>query len=461
MGNNNNRDNINNFGYETIINVDSSRIKKLSSDMDVSTVCEYLIADWITFEDFENFITHNLSFLNKTETGGERRTLISYLISKNEHNDKTVRYVDLLLEHSKKQFENGLLPEEFIQQLFINTYYDIKWVRYLIEKGFDINAKNTSGDNVFGHIAGYDNNSNKIWLERLKDWILYLKNSGADINSKNIEDNTALHIACKNKDRNNVIEQFLGIGADPNIKDIDGCTSLMLTIREFLSIAKMNEMLKFGANISIRCKNDWRALNYAIRNGIHSIEHTDRLLQLNPHVLDLYLGGDNMLIKFFEEINLEIFNCSCCNLHIDVKIRLIISIIRKFVELGININHKNSQGKTAIHMMIDNKFIYRKIFKNTIRLMTNPELQTYEKLSLFSYTVLKLKEARLTVKAEEKILFILKCLLDVPVVLTRKDMDNMSDVLSYLNKHRRLRLDIDLLFKETMHLYNIQKMSNK
>ena len=37
----------------------------------------------------------------------------------------------------------------------------------------------------------------------------------------------------------------------------------------------------------------------------------------------------------------------------------------------------------------------------------------------------------------------------------------MSDVLSYLNKHRRLRLDIDLLFKETMHLYNIQKMSNK
>src|SRR3990167_4482204 len=370
-----------------------------------------------------------------------------------------MKCVDLLIIFSKKSETDNVLPEEYVHQLFSQTYNDPQWIRYLMEKELDINSKNSLGDNVFAHFIRQNNlhpikseiqqqwftclkgsglnvnaQNNNDQTEIQQQWFKCLKDSGLNVNAQNNDGQTPLHIACQTEDVNNIIEQLLEIGADPNIKDKDGITPLMLTVINRLPVKKMDILIKFGADINIRSNSNRKVVDYAIAETIHCLEHIHNLLLLKPKIRTKYIDGDTRLMCFVRKINIDLKKiiCSCCGCHYmrpDERVRFILLIIKQFIELGIDINSRNKQKETAIHLMIDGNFLNHKIFKNTIRLMKNPKSQTYGKHSLFSYTVLKLKNDRCSLKAEENVLFVLKRLLDVPVVLTRKDMNNVETVI--------------------------------
>ena len=505
-------------------NLDSQENIKLTYNLDVKTVYEYVKTERVTFSDFEIFIENNVSFLKKNEND---MTLLMMFICMSECNTEMMKCVDLLIIFSKKSETDNVLPEEYVHQLFSQTYNDPQWIRYLMEKELDINSKNSLGDNVFAHFIRQNNlhpikseiqqqwftclkgsglnvnaqNNNdqtenqQQWFKCLKDsglnvnaqnndgqtqlhiacqteiqqqWFKCLKDSGLNVNAQNNDGQTPLHIACQTEDVNNIIEQLLEIGADPNIKDKDGITPLMLTVINRLPVKKMDILIKFGADINIRSNSNRKVVDYAIAETIHCLEHIHNLLLLKPKIRTKYIDGDTRLMCFVRKINIDLKKiiCSCCGCHYmrpDERVRFILLIIKQFIELGIDINSRNKQKETAIHLMIDGNFLNHKIFKNTIRLMENPKSQTYGKHSLFSYTVLKLKNDRFALKVEENVLFVLKCLMDVPVMITRKDMNNIEAVILEYHKKQRLRRaeQLRLIHVEMANLYNLQKINKK
>ena len=80
-------------------------------------------------------------------------------------------------------------------------------MKFLVEKGIDLNLMNVKGLNV-SHISFHYN------FEIFK----YLVEKKADLNIPDNTRNTFLHIACK-KGKPDVVEFLLKNGADPNAKE--------------------------------------------------------------------------------------------------------------------------------------------------------------------------------------------------------------------------------------------------
>src|SRR3990167_770622 len=295
-------------------NLDSQENIKLTYNLDVKTVYEYVKTERVTFSDFEIFIENNVSFLKKNEND---MTLLMMFICMSECNTEMMKCVDLLIIFSKKSETDNVLPEEYVHQLFSQTYNDPQWIRYLMEKELDINSKNSLGDNVFAHFIRQNNlhpikseiqqqwftclkgsglnvnaQNNNDQTENQQQWFKCLKDSGLNVNAQNNDGQTQLHIACQTEDVNNIIEQLLEIGADPNIKDKYGITPLMLTVINRLPVKKMDILIKFGADINIRSNSNRKVVDYAIAETIHCLEHIHNLLLLKPKIRTKYIDGD-------------------------------------------------------------------------------------------------------------------------------------------------------------------------
>src|SRR3990167_610643 len=552
----------------------------ITSDMKIDFVLACLMDGRIKFDDLEKFIIDNPKFLLKTRESGRSKsklTLLSLIIKHCIFNDFSTKCVEMLLKHTINNHPSKTLSEEYIYNLFVCAYrMSSSWINFLIEKGFDINSKNSHGENILFYIVrsknlflksieqinhlkelnidlnlknnegqsvlhiAYQLKNNIVIIERLIELgvdiniqnnegqtilhiayqnkninliykllefgvdvniqnnegqtvlhmayqnkninlIYKLLEFGVDVNIKDNEGQTVLHIACQNKDDTNIIGLLLTLGVDvniqnnegrtvlhiacqnkdieliykllefgagPNIKDDNYLTPLMLAIKNSLPVEIMNRMIDSGADINIKCNiNNWQALDYAINNPSHCLEHLYRILQLNPSISHGYSSGCTRLMIFLSHIG-KYRQC-------DDTRPLILDIIKLFIELGVNLNRRNNDGKTAIHVILDGKFIYRDIFDLVADSCTDLESHNYKTTTLFSYAVLKLRSNDNINK-----LFVLKRLLDIPIKLTRNDIDNFTSASSFKYRCCEEQYDVKALFDETINLYNIQKMSN-
>src|SRR3990167_5982453 len=486
----------------------------ITSDMKIDFVLACLMDGRIKFDDLEKFIIDNPKFLLKTRESGRSKsklTLLSLIIKHCIFNDFSTKCVEMLLKHTINNHPSKTLSEEYIYNLFVCAYrMSSSWINFLIEKGFDINSKNSHGENILFYIVrsknlflksieqinhlkelnldlnlknnegqsvlhiAYQLKNNIVIIERLielgvdiniqnnegqtilhiacqnkddSNIIGLLSTLGVDVNIQNNEGRTVLHIACQNKDIE-LIYKLLEFGAGPNIKDDNYLTPLMLAIKNSLPVEIMNRMIDSGADINIKCNiNNWQALDYAINNPSHCLEHLYRILQLNPSISHGYSSGCTRLMIFLSHIG-KYRQC-------DDTRPLILDIIKLFIELGVNLNRRNNDGKTAIHVILDGKFIYRDIFDLVADSCTDLESHNYKTTTLFSYAVLKLRSNDNINK-----LFVLKRLLDIPIKLTRNDIDNFTSASSFKYRCCEEQYDVKALFDETINLYNIQKMSN-
>jgi ankyrin repeat protein len=100
---------------------------------------------------------------------------------------------------------------------------EINFIRFLIEAGADVNAKDNNGNtplNMFP-VSNIDGNN----IGNYFDILVLLISKGADINNKNRFGKTILHSASE-QDKIEFVESLLEQGANINVVDNDGDTPL-------------------------------------------------------------------------------------------------------------------------------------------------------------------------------------------------------------------------------------------
>ena len=92
-----------------------------------------------------------------------------------------------------------------------------------------------------------------------------------EINFQNGRRQTSLIIACRNSNTycdNEIVKLLLENGADPNLKDIDGCTALMkacIYFNNYSNIETVKLLLENGADINLKDYNGYTALMMACK----------------------------------------------------------------------------------------------------------------------------------------------------------------------------------------------------
>jgi ankyrin repeat protein len=107
--------------------------------------------------------------------------------------------------------------------------------------------------------------------QKMKELIELFIKTGININSLDIHENTPLHIAVTgNGGSATAISTLIGHGADPNITNNDGATSLMLASSE-AELECIQVLLNSGASDKIKDKQGNNAIDYAYDYYIHLI----------------------------------------------------------------------------------------------------------------------------------------------------------------------------------------------
>ena len=196
-------------------------------------------------------------------------------------------------------------------------------VKYLIEKGADITAKDESGNTPLHLAAMYSHD--KV--------IEFLAGKNADINATNIDGQSTMYLASY-YGSTNAMGILLSKNADMSIKDKDG-NSILHIATLFGNVDKINEILKYNPPINMGNKTGTTPLHLAVRSS-----NSDKLVEYliekgaDPAVIDS--TGKNALFLTGP---------------FDTKITELL------LKKGIKINAKDKEGNTVLHsslMMINN-----------------------------------------------------------------------------------------------------------
>lgn len=184
---------------------------------------------------------------------------------------------------------------------------DIAAVRALLEQSIDVNSAELDGATALHHA---------VWLDDAR-MVELLVRSGASVNAANVHGITPLSLACTNGSAN-VAKLLLAAGADPNTATPEGETALMNAARtgneELIAlllernanvnaaekwrgqtalmwaaaeghVAALEQLLKAGADLSVRTKVGFDAFLFAVREG--RIDAARALLKAGANVNDV------------------------------------------------------------------------------------------------------------------------------------------------------------------------------
>lgn len=170
--------------------------------------------------------------------------------------------------------------EETLLMKMMNVESPFEQVKYIIDKGADVNTGTDSiGGNalmraVSRHEINFEN-STKPDIKIIK----LLIDSGADVNIKDSGGDTPLIYAAYDSDPE-IIKFLLAQGADINVQDDEGITALMKAIQYNLSVEVTRVLIDAGADIELRDKNGKCAFDYLeLRKCIRPTPIDDALIE--------------------------------------------------------------------------------------------------------------------------------------------------------------------------------------
>lgn len=186
---------------------------------------------------------------------------------------------------------------------------NIDLVRELLEKGADVNAKDSLGNTAL-HFAGYGGN---------KELAELLINNGARVDERNNDDYTSLHSAAESG-AEDVVKLLIDKGADVNAKNVQENTALHLVITSKPKEKKndpnyQKEKLKYTNIIKYLIENgaDVNAKNEA-ETALHKAvevnfkEAVEILVHSGADLNIININGKNALYVAGDMLNKEIFD---------------------------------------------------------------------------------------------------------------------------------------------------------
>lgn len=227
--------------------------------------------------------------------------------------------------------------------------FNLDDTEYLVQRGVDINNKDSHDLMALHSTAGSDN------LNAVK----YIVECGANINSKDNDGCTVLHLATKSNNLD-VVRYFVELGANINSKDSTGQTVLHSAVGlGNLNVVKY--LTERGADINSKDNDGRTLLHAATKSG--SLDVVKCLVECGADinardnggctVLHLATESGNLnLIKYFVERGVDINSRDSGNssiLHLAVK-SSDLGIIKFVVKCGAEVNSRDNHGHTALHL---------------------------------------------------------------------------------------------------------------
>ena len=158
---------------------------------------------------------------------------------------------------------------------------------------------------------------------------------GVDVKATNKKNQTALTIACINKDAG-AINVLLNAGADPNITDDTyGCTCLHIAVDQECSIDVVQAIIDHGADVNATNKKNETALTRGCINKHEGAIHVLLNASANPNISD------------------DTFGHTC--LHMAVRQKCSTEVVQAIIDHGADVNATNKKNRTALNIACINK----------------------------------------------------------------------------------------------------------
>ena len=229
---------------------------------------------------------------------------------------------------------------------------DFNLVRYLVDKGVDVNIQDANANTAF-----------TVSAERGHLSILqYLSEKGADIflhEAPYAVADAPLNSAAQNGFTK--IVKFLvekGTDVDPEIKNYEMTPLIYAAENDHIDIMKF--LIEHGADVNKKLKNGTTPL---LRAAMHANYETIKfLIEKGADIRAVYSNGDNVLLSASAHCSVKVFRYllslgADINVVNDIKQTVLhyaaihgnLELIKELIERGFNVNVKDANGSTPLH----------------------------------------------------------------------------------------------------------------
>ncbi|NIJ43693.1 ankyrin repeat protein [Wenyingzhuangia heitensis] len=321
--------------------------------------------------------SHGFNWFTFTVNAGHENTEIYDLMAANgidlkETNRAGANAILLLAAHSKdgkilNYFEQKGLDIKATDKQGNNLLFyaaqrgNLELMKKYIAKGFDYKKTNTEGENMVlfaSHGARGYSNSLEVYQ--------YFNSLGLDFTLVNKKGQNALHYIARGTKDAAVVTYFIKKGVNPDQKDENGNTPFLNAVQGNNKVV-VQQLLPNIKDINHKNKEGFTAITLATQRVNVALFNTLKEKGANVNVVDA--DGNNLFYHLFNAYNrrsakgfdafataLESAKVSSKNasknttlLHVAIE-KGERKLIQKAMELGIDINQKNSDGLTPLHI---------------------------------------------------------------------------------------------------------------
>jgi len=262
---------------------------------------------------------------------------------------------------------------------------------YILDNGFDVNLAIETDDLI------YKSGDTLLFLalkifggKKLIKIVELLINKGADISHKNTFGNTALHLACIDKqssdNRIDIIEIFIEKGIDINSVNDAGETPLMIYLKNNVpDYETFSYLISRGADFKVKDKQDRNLLHtilehFRLKSSKLTVDPVENVKKIVSYLVEAGLdinavdkkGATPIFYLILNEdcsvelIKFMIANGAKCDLRMNGGDNLLhqacgkqrknlFDVIKFLVENGVALTDKNSRGATPVMILMLNK----------------------------------------------------------------------------------------------------------